>query len=348
MSSLSPPPPSPQRLLRLVLSVVAAAVFVALAVGNGGGGGGGADALLSDTFQAFLVKRYGESTRALYTREEMAPAGGVPSYGGGTHRAGQPTARVPCVFVHGMVGNATVTWNMRNYFAANGSYLDEELYATSYGPAKNGSMLCEYARVVRGFIRAVAEFTAAERVNVLGYSLGSPVARKAILGGRCVDTGENLGKPLSKLVDTFVSVAGVVQGFPMCNCAFENCSSCIAPQVSGFCDAALFGAANNERSCNPLTGCVCGSAYLNDINRVAVTAVDDNVETHYEGAHVLSIMSTADEWIGYENCGRLGGHVPGSDDVLILPGLAHYPTSQVSMPQQLSYVMTHKLVAPKL
>ncbi|PIO71105.1 hypothetical protein TELCIR_07009 [Teladorsagia circumcincta] len=31
---------------------------------------------------------------------------------------------------------------------------------------------------------------------------------KAILGGRCMDTGERLGPPLSALIDTFVSVAG--------------------------------------------------------------------------------------------------------------------------------------------
>ncbi|KAK6051250.1 hypothetical protein COOONC_11245 [Cooperia oncophora] len=37
--------------------------------------------------------------------------------------------------------------------------------------------------------------------------MGSPISRKAILGGKCVDTGEYLGPPLTALVDTFVSVA---------------------------------------------------------------------------------------------------------------------------------------------
>ncbi|KAK6012471.1 hypothetical protein OSTOST_22380, partial [Ostertagia ostertagi] len=31
--------------------------------------------------------------------------------------------------------------------------------------------------------------------------MGSPVARKAILGGRCMDTGERLGPPLSAAIE---------------------------------------------------------------------------------------------------------------------------------------------------
>ena len=42
--------------------------------------------------------------------------------------------------------------------------------------------------------------------------LGVPVTRKAILGGRCVDTGEDLGGPLTKFIDTYVGVAGPNHG----------------------------------------------------------------------------------------------------------------------------------------
>jgi hypothetical protein len=56
---------------------------------------------------------------------------------------------------------------------------------------------------MRIFIEAVATYTGS-KVQILAYSMGSPVARKAILGGVCVDTGENVGPPLSQLVHTFI------------------------------------------------------------------------------------------------------------------------------------------------
>lgn len=41
-------------------------------------------------------------------------------------------------------------------------------------------------------IIAVRQYTGT-RVDVIAYGLGSPLARKAILGGDCVDTREILG-----------------------------------------------------------------------------------------------------------------------------------------------------------
>ncbi|KAK0395662.1 hypothetical protein QR680_001380 [Steinernema hermaphroditum] len=49
------------------------------------------------------------------------------------------------------------------------------------------------------FIQAVASYTGS-KVDILGFSMGSPIARKAILGGACVDTGEQLGPPLTDLM----------------------------------------------------------------------------------------------------------------------------------------------------
>ncbi|VDO69582.1 unnamed protein product [Heligmosomoides polygyrus] len=45
----------------------------------------------------------------------------------------------------------------------------------------------------RSFIIAVRQYTGTQ-VDVVAYSMGSPIARKAILGGQCVDTREILGK----------------------------------------------------------------------------------------------------------------------------------------------------------
>jgi hypothetical protein len=60
------------------------------------------------------------------------------------------------------------------------------------------------------------------------------------MGGTCVDTGEQLGPPLTGLVHVFVGVAGANWGSFLC----------VLP----------FG------SCNPSNGMMCGSRFLNDIN----------------------------------------------------------------------------------
>ncbi|KIH55495.1 hypothetical protein ANCDUO_14347, partial [Ancylostoma duodenale] len=58
---------------------------------------------------------------------------------------------------------------------------ESEIYATTYGDggktaAPMVDMKCDY---VRWLIQAVAEFTR-RRVDVIGYSMGSPISRKEI------------------------------------------------------------------------------------------------------------------------------------------------------------------------
>lgn len=89
-------------------------------------------------------------------------------------------------------------------------------------------------------IQVVAAFTH-RKVDVIGYSLGSPISRKAILGGACVDTGENLGPSLTALIDTYVSVAGANRGSFLCALPFPG-------------------------ACNPNNGLSCNSRYIQDIN----------------------------------------------------------------------------------
>lgn len=64
-------------------------------------------------------------------------------------------------------------------------------------------------------IIAVRQYTGTQ-VDIIAYSMGSPLARKAILGGQCVDTREILGPPLTELIDTFLSVAGANYGSSLC------------------------------------------------------------------------------------------------------------------------------------
>lgn len=88
-------------------------------------------------------------------------------------------------------------------------------------------------------IQVVAAYTSS-KVNILAYSMGSPIARKALMGGVCADTGENIGPPLTSLVHTFVGVAGANHGSFLC-----------------FIPVG---------SCNPVNGMLCGSRFLTDIN----------------------------------------------------------------------------------
>lgn len=60
------------------------------------------------------------------------------------------------------------------------------------------------------------------------------------MGGICVDTGEDLGPPLSDLVETFVGVAGANHGSALCFLPFG--------------------------SCNMLNGMACNSRFINNIN----------------------------------------------------------------------------------
>lgn len=49
---------------------------------------------------------------------------------------------------------------------------------------------------IRHMIEAVVHYTCS-KVDIIAWSMGSPVSRKAILGGTCPDTNETLGEPLT-------------------------------------------------------------------------------------------------------------------------------------------------------
>ena len=117
--------------------------------------------------------------------------------------------------------------------------------------------------------------------------MGSPIARKAILGGACVDTGENIGGPLTGLVDTFVGVAGANFGSVLC----------VLP----------FG------SCNMLNGMSCMSRYLADING----------RKKYEGSKIFTIYSRNDEKVGYQACGKLASAIGGQNGAFERNGKNH-------------------------
>ncbi|VDO86333.1 unnamed protein product [Haemonchus placei] len=188
---------------------------------------------------------------------------------------------------------------------------ESDIYGTTYGDGERtflyaDSMKCEYVKQIRLLIQAVAAFTE-QRVDVIGYSMGSPISRKAILGGQCVDTKEELGAPLTELIDTFVSVAGVNYGAQLC-----------------FLPIA--------KLCNPISGLYCTSKYLEDIN----------TKQKYEGLYIYAIYSEQDEIIGYRNtCGNVSASLAGADEEFQRPG-GHAQIMEGTVDLQANLISRHR------
>ncbi|KAH7699074.1 Lipase family protein [Aphelenchoides avenae] len=193
----------------------------------------------------------------------------------------------------------------RKKFLGNG-YSGAELYATTYGTAGNKTTLeetlaCDYVKSIRALIVAVAAYTSSD-VNVISFSLGVPLARKAILGGICVESGEELGPPLPS-VRTFVGIGGPNFGNELC--------------VLGLVDI-----------CNEVDGLRCGSKFLQDIN----------ARPHYEAQNVYSILSKVDEVVGYEACGKVTARIPASNATYAI-NVMHDPLLVASIDRQ--YQLVH-------
>uniref|UniRef100_A0A1I7Y4T8 Lipase_GDSL domain-containing protein n=1 Tax=Steinernema glaseri TaxID=37863 RepID=A0A1I7Y4T8_9BILA len=262
-------------------------------------------ATISSSFKTYLDANFGAGVGDAVARTDV---GGGGSYGGGSHEGGTPTSRQPVIIVHGITNNAGNFDKIRDHFLSKG-YTDEDIYGTTYGDSGKTNVLfvtmeCSYVKHIRMFIQAVASFTSS-KVDILGFSMGSPIARKAILGGTCVDTGEQLGPPLTDLVDTFVGIAGANHGSFLC----------LVP----------FG------SCNMVNGMSCFSRYLSDIN----------AKKRYEGAHIFTIYSTGDEKVGHQACGKLASAIDGEDQSFQKEGLNHDGVMYGTVDMQYNLVNAH-------
>ncbi|CAK5080684.1 unnamed protein product [Meloidogyne enterolobii] len=249
-------------------------------------------ATFSSSFREFLKSYGGEQLDRELSREDVGAGG---SFGGGNHKVGEQTRHEilllrPVIIVHGITNSAGQFEQIRQYFLTHG-YGDEEVYATTYGDAGKTNVLfvtmqCHYVKMIRLMIQTVAQYTTS-KVNIIGISMGSPIARKAIMGGNCVDTNDHLGPPLTDLIHTFVGVAGANWGSFLC----------IIP----------------IGSCNLINGMACGSKFLNDINS----------RQRYEGNFIFTIFSTGDEKVGYQACGRVASSIAGENQNFKHDGLNH-------------------------
>lgn len=234
---------------------------------------------LSSHFQAYLADNYPDMD---FLRADLA--GG--SFGGFAS-ATDCAKRQPVIFVHGnsdrALGGSIGGWqDSVDYFRGRG-YRRAELYGTTYGPGSAAYSSQYYhsrenLMQIRLFIEAVLDYTGADKVDIIGHSMGVTMARKAIKGGWANDLADGgdyyLGPALTNRVDTFVGIAGGNLGLAACY-ATPGVPTCGA--TNGFYPGQLVGLF------------VFGmSNILQDIN----------ASQRYEGGFRYSIWSTVDEVVG--------------------------------------------------
>ncbi|CAI2347296.1 unnamed protein product [Caenorhabditis sp. 36 PRJEB53466] len=260
----------------------------------------------------FLHDSYGIAITAMLERTDL----GLDSSFGGRENAAESSQNHAVIIVHGITNKASRFSNTISYLKSKG-YKNSEVYGTTWGdggrtPVGLVDMKCGYVKQIRAMIIAVRQYTGMQ-VDVIGYSMGAPLARKAILGGQCVDTREILGAPLTELVDTFLSVAGANYGSVLC----------IVPVPVG--------------TCNKRNGLHCDSSFLQDINN----------QQKYEGSYVFSIFSSADEKIGFRSCGRPVSPIRGGTGFVKKDGLNHDQVMDATVGLQRNFIVYHSPKAPR-
>lgn len=144
----------------------------------------------------------------------------------------------PMILLHGNSSNSDPTASFgtfKTYFINNG-YVDCDLFAITWIESNsNGSAIhhkADYIKLARDFIKAVKAYTGKSKVDVVGWSMGVTIGRKAIKGGvayndpgRTFDYGCDLGANISNDIGTFLGVAGVNRGLNLCTGVSGNSCS---------------------------------------------------------------------------------------------------------------------------
>jgi triacylglycerol lipase len=197
-------------------------------------------------------------------------------WGGGA--ACGTSTRDPVILIHGntaAVDPSTSMNGLKTQLLAGG-YTDCDLFAISWIEQNANTSVnhhkASYLKLVRDFIEAVQGYTGKSQVDVVGWSMGVTIARKAIQGGTAFSdpvraTGCDLGPSMSAGIDTLLGVAGLNRGMALCAGSTSN------------------GCSEN--------GFRIDSAYLQDVNGgSAGTYAPAPV-----GAHVYSIYLPDDEYM---------------------------------------------------
>uniref|UniRef100_A0A0N4Z5D5 Uncharacterized protein n=1 Tax=Parastrongyloides trichosuri TaxID=131310 RepID=A0A0N4Z5D5_PARTI len=222
-------------------------------------------------FRRFVRGVSGEKMLSYLERMDLGSGGSF----GGKHTSSDKIKHNPIIFIHGATRKASTFAQARQFFTKHG-YKSGELYGMSYyddgrTPLTGVVLRCGDIANIRQFIILVHKYTD-RKVNVVGYSMGSPLTRKAILGGKCVDSDQFLGGPLTNIVENYVSIAGVANGYEACSTALGGVPMC------------------NKRN-----GFACNSKFIKNIN---------NKGYRYEGKNSYAIFSETDTLVGQNCCGK--------------------------------------------
>ncbi|EFO20186.2 lipase [Loa loa] len=255
----------------------------------------------TDHFNDFLKRKYGIKIQILLERLDM----GLGLWGsfGGKLDENDPISKRPVLFIHGALSRAAVFLKHREYFIYRG-YSWSELYATSYGNGLNSVIFdgvhCKYIKQIRQMLLAVNNYTG-KTVNIIAYSMGSAVSRKAILGSFCFDTGELLGASLTHLVNTFITVGGTNHGLQICPLIFPLCGS--------------------------ISSLHCNSKLMKELN---------SQPNRFEGRSSYDIYSLDDSIIGLHCCNESCGVLPNHNASFKVADLDHFTLLSETITLQLS------------
>jgi len=148
------------------------------------------------------------------------------------------------VFIHGNsdIGFGTSTSGtypqtgfrkLATYLAGQG-WSKAELYTTTWGAgnANNVSNVYhakEYIMQMRKFVEAVLNYTQADKIVVIGHSMGVTLGRRVVKGGKATDRSGSydVGESLKSRVKTFIGLAGANLGLTACYGAtiYPTCSA---------------------------------------------------------------------------------------------------------------------------
>ncbi len=241
----------------------------------------------------------------------------------------------PVIFIHGnsdrALGGTYGGWtDSVEYFLSRG-YRMSELYGTTWGPASTAMVSFQYhsktyVSKIRAFIKAVKEYTGADKVDVITHSMGVTLTRKAIKGGSSHDSLEggyyNLGSSLTSSIDTFVGISGSNLGLVACYMTGPTTPTC--GSTNGFYPGYLWW------------GWVMGRSDILD---------DLRSSSGYEGSKVYTIWSKIDEIIGY-GCVVYGSYttrIPGQDGEKVYSRVpyGHFGTKNLTGSIQYNMVKNH-------
>ncbi|KAI6217009.1 hypothetical protein M3Y95_01245100 [Aphelenchoides besseyi] len=200
--------------------------------------------IFSTHFQQFILHSFGSRVLQELERSDLGLLG---SFGGCMNDCENlKVNHRPIIFIHGAGPTGTAAGHSSHYaFFVNNGYSNAELYATSYPDVFEVS--CQDVKLLRQFVIVVFEYTRSP-VDVIAASMGVVVCRKAILGGRCVETNEVLGPSITSLIANFITVDGVGFGAQDCKQIVEGVGW------------------NNDHFCDPLVGIRPDSKLMIELN----------------------------------------------------------------------------------